>query len=346
MPTEADLLAGIVAHPGELDRWLVLADWLEDQQDHRAELARLRFLLQTEPDHPDRIARLSRQQALLESGLAPVVPTWTNSIGIEFALLLPGTFPMGSPDTEAERQDDEVLHPVTLTQPFLLGVYPCTVGAFQRFVAATGYTTEAEEQHGAYGYVGGRWTQNASITWRSPGCKQTDQHPVVCVSWNDAQAMVAWFNQVEADCGVVYSLPTEAEWEYACRAGTTTAYAFGDAPDRLGDFAWFGDGSDSLGDFCNSDNKTHPVTTKKPNAWGLWHMHGLVWEWCADWYEEYLPTVLQDPSGPSEGSSRVIRGGSWSLAPAYGRSAHRGGGPPAVRFSNRGFRLAASVRVG
>jgi uncharacterized protein (TIGR02996 family) len=336
MSTEDALLAGIVAHPGELERWLILADWLEDHGDPRAELARLRFLLHTEPDHPELLRRLARQLELLETGLAPVVPTRTNGLGIELALILPGTFLMGSPETEPARRDDETLHSVTLTQPFFLGVYPVTVGAFKRFVATTKYQTEAEKQGGAWVLVSGQWKPDASITWRSPGYEQTDQHPVVCVSWNDAQAMVAWLNEAEADSGVVYSLPTEAQWEYACRAGTRTAFWFGDDPEKLADHAWFR---------SNSDNRTHPVNTGKPNAWGLWHMHGLVWEWCADWYDAYPFTAVQDPLGSSGGSYRVIRGGSWPSGPAGCCSASRDFGDPASRPTRSGFRLAASVRA-
>jgi uncharacterized protein (TIGR02996 family) len=335
MTSEQELLSGIVAHPLELERWLILADWLEDQQDPRAELARLRFLLQTEPEHPQRAERQARQRELLEAGLAPVVPTWTNSLGMTFALILPGTFSMGSPETEADRSEDETLHPVTLSRPVFLGTSPVTVGAFGRFVAATNYQTEAEKSGGAYGYLQGRWKQDPSITWRNPGFTQTEAHPVVCVSWNDAQDMVAWLNQVETNSGLVYSLPTEAQWEYACRAGSETAYWWGEA-NKLGEYAWFDE---------NSEKKTHPIQTKKPNPWGLFDMHGQVWEWCADWYDDYPTEAVEDPPGPSGGSFRVGRGGSWYSGPASCRSARRGAGAPGYRRADRGIRLAASVRL-
>jgi uncharacterized protein (TIGR02996 family) len=332
--TEADLLAGIVAHPGDVDRWLILADWLEEQGDPRAELARLRFLLHTEPEHPVRAQRQVRQLELLEAGLAPVVPAWTNSLGIEFALILPGSFWMGSPVEESQRYDNEQRHRVTLTHPFSLGVYPVTVGQFDRFVTATGYKTEAEKGGGAYGYAGRHnWTRDTSINWRSPGFPQTEYHPVVCVSWNDAQAMVAWLNQADpAALSLAYTLPTEAQWEHACRAGAETAFWWGEDASLLGGFAWVRG---------NSEQTTHRVQTKKPNPWGLWHTHGHVWEWCTDWYGDYSDSAEQDPLGASRGSQRVCRGGSWLDGASCCRAAYRGYNSPGERRAHDGFRLAA-----
>src|SRR5205823_56217 len=122
-------------------------------------------------------------------------------------------------------------------------------------------------------------THATSTSGRNPGFAQDERHPVVCVSWNDAMAMVDWLNERESTPGLVYSLPTEAQWEYACRAGTETAYFFGNDPAKLGDYAWFAN---------NSESKTHPVETKEPNPWGLYQISGNIWEWCEDWYGEYL----------------------------------------------------------
>jgi formylglycine-generating enzyme required for sulfatase activity len=135
--------------------------------------------------------------------------------------------------------------------------------------------------------------------------------------------------------GRVYRLPTEAEWEYACRAGTTTKWSFGDDESGLGDHAWF-DG--------NSGNRTHPVGKKKPSAWGLFDMHGNVWEWCSDWYGDYAKGVVTDPQGPSGGSSRVLRGGggNWSLADEFCRSANRLISDSSYRDNFLGFRRALS----
>jgi formylglycine-generating enzyme required for sulfatase activity len=129
-------------------------------------------------------------------------------------------------------------------------------------------------------------------------------------------------------------LPTEAEWEYACRAGTATAYSFGDADSALGDYAWYG---------SNSGNTTHPVGQKKPNAWGLYDMHGNVWEWCADWYGSYPTGAVTDPQGAASGTSRVLRGGSWFYNPSDCRSANRNGLTPDFRIINLGLRVVVSV---
>lgn len=296
--TENDLLAGIATHPDELERWLILSDWLEDHGDPRCELARLRYLFQTEPDHPE---HRTRWQALHASGLAPVVPTLTNALGMTFALILPGMFQMGSPASEAGRFNNETLHTVELTEPFYMGVYPVTVGEFEAFVAAKGYQTETERAQGAYGWTGSGWAQDRKYSWRNHGFAQTARHPVVCVSWDDAQAMVTWLNETDKD-GLVYALPTEAEWEYACRAGTQTAFWWGDDISQLGAHAWY---------YANSGDRNHPVETKDANPWGLYHMLGHVWEWCEDWYDNLPSRSTGDPAGPAAGSGRAVRGGIW-----------------------------------
>jgi formylglycine-generating enzyme required for sulfatase activity len=137
----------------------------------------------------------------------------------------------------------------------------------------------------------------------------------------------------EKQAGRVYRLPTEAEWEYACRAGTTKQWSFGEDESRLGDYAWFGG---------NSDGQTHAAGTKKPNAWGLFDMHGNVWEWCSDWYGGHGEGEVTDPQGPSRGIGRVIRGGSWDDAAGNCGSANRGRDVPSSRIVILGFRLALS----
>ena len=133
----------------------------------------------------------------------------------------------------------------------------------------------------------------------------------------------------------VYRLPTEAEWEYACRAGTTTAYSFGDDESKLGDFGWFSD---------NAENRVHPVVAKTPIPWGLYDTHGNVWEWCSDWYATNLAGGV-DPVGPAGGSNRVYRGGGWGSYPVHCRSAYRCNGGPSSRFDGLGFRVARSQSV-
>ena len=171
-----------------------------------------------------------------------------------------------------------------------------------------------------------------------PGFEQTDQHPVVNVSWNDAVAFAEWLSRKE---GKTYRLPTEAEWEYACRAGTTTRYFCGDDAEGLAEVGkrrgWDGPGKVSRLDVTIAARDgfvyTAPVGRYRPNAWGLHDMHGNVWEWCWDWYgaDYYKALTRGRPAGPLEAADRVIRGGSWSSDPRHCRSAdrsrHRAGGP-------------------
>ncbi|MDG2221300.1 MAG: formylglycine-generating enzyme family protein, partial [Rubripirellula sp.] len=160
------------------------------------------------------------------------------------------------------------------------------------------------------------------------------QNPVETVSWEDAVEFCRKLSELpkEKAAGHVYRLPTEAEWEYACRAATTTKYSFGDDGSQLGEYAWL-EG--------NADSKTHPVGEKNPNAWGLYDMHGNVFEWCQDWYGDYSSDMVTDPTGASAGSGRVIRGGCWSLSAEDCRSAIRDRDLPSYRyFFDGGFRVA------
>ncbi|MEO2033591.1 MAG: formylglycine-generating enzyme family protein, partial [Planctomycetaceae bacterium] len=158
------------------------------------------------------------------------------------------------------------------------------------------------------------------------------RNPVEQVSWDDAVEFCRKLSSraEEKSAGWVYRLPTEAEWEYACRAGTTTAYSFGDSEFELGEYAWFRE---------NSNGTTHPVGEKRPNGWGLYDMHGNVWEWCQDWYADYPSGALRHPMGPSTGSYRVFRGGSWNFPARYCRSAFRFLHTPVNRYNFLGFRL-------
>ncbi|MDR0440441.1 MAG: formylglycine-generating enzyme family protein, partial [Candidatus Accumulibacter sp.] len=163
---------------------------------------------------------------------------------------------------------------------------------------------------------------------RFPGRK----YPVEQVSWFDVQAFIKRLNQKEGTNK--YRLPTEAEWEYAARAGTTTRYSFGDDESGLGHYAWYED---------NSGGKTHPVGQKRPNSWGLYDMHGNVWEWVQDWYgKNFLRCEITDASGPPESSYRVLRGGGWNHSAGFLRSAYRSTDSPVYRDEAVGFRLAFS----
>ena len=208
-------------------------------------------------------------------------PTKLSSIGMEFIPIPPGSFMMGSPSNESGRYDNEKQHRVTLTKGFHM------------------QTTEVTQR---------QWKAvmgNNPSNFKNCG----DNCPVEEVSWNDVQDFIRKLNQREG--GSKYRLPTEAEWEYAARAGTTTRFSFGDDEGRLGEYAWYSG---------NSGRKTHSVGQKTPNAWDLYDMHGNVWEWCQDWYGDYPSGSVTDSIGPSSGSRRVIRGGSWGNKPPGLRS--------------------------
>jgi formylglycine-generating enzyme required for sulfatase activity len=159
--------------------------------------------------------------------------------------------------------------------------------------------------------------------------KRGDDCPVDTVSWFDAQAFIAQLNKVEGR--KKYRLPTEAEWEYACRAGSTTRFCFGNYSPELEEYAWY---------IANSERTTHPVGQKRPNAWGLYDMHGNVWEWCQDWSGDYPEGPISDPTGAASGQARVLRGGTWLSDTDYLRSAGRVGFSPDFRYHLIGFRLA------
>ena len=276
----------------------------------------------------------------------------TNSIGMKLVLIPAGEFMMGSGESAEETaaffnktygedslkadvfKDEHPQHRVRITKPFYLGTYHVTRGQFRQFVDDTGYKTDAEkgEKPGAFGWNPDkkRFEFNEKYSWRNAGFEQTDEHPVVNVSWNDAVAFCKWLSRKE---GKTYRLPTEAEWEYACRAGTTTRYYSGDDPETL---AKVGNVADATYKAKFPDWKytikasdgyvfTAPVGSFRPNAFGLYDMHGNAWQWCADWYgkEYYAESPTDDPTGPDAGDFRVLRGGSWDFRPIGTRSAGR-----------------------
>jgi formylglycine-generating enzyme required for sulfatase activity len=260
----------------------------------------------------------------------------TNSIGMKLALIPAGEFMMGSLDGDDQASDNEKpQHRVRITRPFYLGTTEVTRGQFRRFVDEAGYQTSAEKD----GKGGNGWNeekksleQNPRYTWQNPGFEQTDEHPAVNVSWHDAVAFAAWLSRKE---GQTYRLPTEAEWEYACRAGTTTRYSSGDDPKGLAAVGNIGGRQDGF-------LFTAPVGRYDPNAWGLFDMHGNVYEWCSDGYKAdyYKDSPVDDPPGPFGARAPVIRGGGWPDRPRGARSAFRRRFPPEGRICNLGFRLA------
>ncbi len=252
---------------------------------------------------------------------------------------------MGATASKDFADVDERFHRVRISKPFYLGVHEVTVGQFRRFVEATGYKTDGEQGAGLnLGFTGtARQFELGPYNWRDPGFPQEDDSPVVLVSWNDATQFCQWLSRQEQR---TYRLPTEAEWEWACRAGTTTRYSSGDEEASLAQVAnihtvlpmpqttavtW---GDDYL--------FTFPVGTFRPNSFGLYDMHGNVQEWCADWYERdyYAQSPTTDPRGPSTGTERTVRGGSYLLMPWHARSVNRSSGLPTYRYCDLGFRVA------
>ena len=294
----------------------------------------------------------------------------TNSIGMKLTLIPSGEFKMGSGESAEDTaaffnktygenvltadffKDEHPQHRVRITKPFYLGTYHVTRGQFRQFVKDSGYKTDAEKGVGFKGAFGWdtdkkKFDLNEKYSWRNAGFEQTDEHPVVNVSWNDAVAFCKWLSKKESK---TYRLPTEAEWEYACRAGTTTRYYSGDDPETL---AKVGNVADAAAKAQFPDWKytikandgyvfTAPVGKFKPNAFGLYDMHGNAWQWCADWYgaEYYAASPVDDPTGPASGNDRVLRGGSWRNGPYITRSALRSGYTPSFRYIGTGFRVA------
>ena len=230
--------------------------------------------------------------------------TFTNSMGMEFVLIPAGKFLMGSSGSESDRAENEgPQREVQITKPFYMGKYEVKVSEFREFVKAAQFKTDAETNGGAYVWVKDKWQRKEGVNWMNPGFSQKDDHPVICLAWSDAVEYGKWLAK---KTGHAYRLPTESEWEYACRAGTQQAYSFGPDARELSKYEWYVD---------NSGGKTRPVGQKKPNPWGLFDMHGNVREWCQDWFGKYAAGPAVDPAGPLRGSVRVIRGGGWS-APA------------------------------
>ena len=223
--------------------------------------------------------------------------TWTNTLGMEFVGIPAGSFVMGSPEHEEGRYSDERQREVRISQGFWMGKYEVTQGEWE---AVMGTNPSGFPECGA-------------------------RCPVERVSWDDVQEFIRRLNERESASGYVYRLPTEAEWEYAARAGTTGA-----RHGELDEVAWYSD---------NSGRTTHPVGEKQANAWGLHDTLGNVWEWVADWYGEYPAGAVTDPQGPDTGTTRVIRGGGWSSSAGDVRSADRGHGSPGGRGNGLGFRL-------
>ena len=238
---------------------------------------------------------------------------WPDPTHIKMVRIKPGTFVMGSPESEPEHQFDEVQHTVTITKAFYLSRTPITQAQWQ------------------------------AVMGTNPSGFKGDDLPVERVSWDDA---VAFCEKLSAREHKKYRLPTEAEWEYACRAGTTTEYYTGNGTAALDKAGWYRGNSAYIpvqsmffGTSTTTGPGTHPVAQKAPNAWGLYDMHGNVWQWCSNYYYEYTGDA-ENPTGPTPGPARVLRGGSWLYTPRRCRSACLNDCGPGYRGHDVGFRIA------
>jgi formylglycine-generating enzyme required for sulfatase activity len=256
----------------------------------------------------------------------------TNSIGMKLVLIPPGEFMMGSNDLAA---NEKPVHKVVISKPFYLGKYKVTVAQFRQFVEMAKYRTEAEKYDNGWAYVGGKWGPVSGVNWRTPRFSQQDDHPVCVVSWKDTEEFCAWLSK---QTGSTVHLPSEAQWEYACRAGTTTRFNTGGSDADLEQAGWH---------HGNSGLHTHPVGEKQPNAWGLYDMHGNVFDMVQDYFSEeyYAQSPPVDPKGPREGNKRLIRGGGWGNGPDYCSSAGRLAIESQASIGN-GFRVAVDVSPG
>jgi uncharacterized protein (TIGR02996 family) len=296
MPTADDLeqafLADMLAHPADFTPRLVFMDWLDERSDPRGELLRLLHTLTQELDPPGCPEREARLRELLERGVRPVGPFWTNSIGMTFAWIPPGVFRMGSPESEKWRVDSETQREVVITTGYFLGVHTVT-----------------QEQ----------WQQ---VMGEDPSRFQGENLPVVDVSWFACQQFIEKLRGMDRG---LYRLPTEVEWEYACRAGTTTPFHFGSELNGTqancdGNYPY---GSREKGPYREEATS---VGSFLPNGWGLCDMHGNVREWCQEMFQAI-------------DEFRVLRGGHWENACHQCRSSYSTGMAPWTRDGLTGFRL-------
>ncbi len=320
-------------------------------------------------------AQAQAHQAAWSRRLATPVET-TNTAGAKMLLIPPGEFLMGSTDEQvaaAMKVAEEInadaslkdhiqngerpQHRVVIAKPFLMGATAVTIGQFKEFAAASGYVTEPEidEKKAAAPAPTAPAPPNAApkpiLTYLHPGYPITDHLPASRITWNDSVAYSNWLSErenlhpcyrQEANAWVLapgmngYRLPTEAEWEMACRAGTTTQYSYGDDAGRLDDYAWYK---------MNSEGRAHPVGKKLPNSFGLYDMHGNIQVWCQDFYDTkwYTASPVNDPSGPDTGSLRVLRGGNCTSFSSKCRSATRNLSKPSPRLWTSGFRYVRTL---
>ena len=256
-----------------------------------------------------------------------------NGVSFEMVAVKGGTFTMGATSEQGvdAGESEKPAHSVTLSD-YYIGKFEVTVGLFRTFIDETNYITDADKEGQSYVWTGSSWEKKNGVNWRCDAKgnvrnSSEDNYPVIHVSWNDANAFSEWLT---GKIGLIFRLPTEAEWEYAARGGNkSNGYKYSGS-NTIDNVAWYWD---------NIDKMTYPVGKKSPNELGIYDMSGNVWEWCYDWYGSYSTDSQTDPTGPSSGSHRVNRGGGWSGHAKYCRVSDRYYYSPSKRGSNLGFRL-------
>jgi uncharacterized protein (TIGR02996 family) len=327
MNPETVLLSALHADPFDETAWLALGDCLEEQgRPDRAELLRLHRSLRLREDGPERWALERRVRSLLAAGVAPCVPRLVNSAGMELALIPAGVFHMGSAENEEDRCEDEgPRHKVEIGRPFYLGITPVTQGQYRQVMG----------RNPSYHSLGGGGKDLVrGLATRS--------FPVDSVTWTEAVTFCQTLASRPVEHGRTYRLPTEAEWEYACRAWAASAVPFHYGlrlPPTLANV--LERGADGALASSRSLGRTTVVGSYPPNAFGLHDMHGNVWEWCSDWFDRsaYYSSALRDPQGPLTGNSRVLRGGSFNFEAWLARSACRVCYDAEHRATHDGFRV-------
>jgi sulfatase modifying factor 1 len=285
---------------------------------------------------------------------------WTNDLGLAFVLIPPGTFQMGSPESEPGHNAggfDETRHSVTLTRPFYVSRHEVTVAQFRAFVEDSKYITDIEKNGGGHAHdETAEWKHRAGTNWRQPGFAGAftlaDNHPVVHVSHTDSRQFCRWLQERSAVEGLIFDLPTEVQWEWACRAGAATLYWWGFAEDATGKVANVGDRSlkkvhpkwpRSIMPMDDKHAFLAPVGSYDANGFGLHDMLGNVWEFCSTHYGPYPRQAVTDPDGGDPKRGYAVRGGGWSNIASDVRCASRNADPPHFGHSNLGFRVAVQL---
>jgi uncharacterized protein (TIGR02996 family) len=328
MDTRTTLLHALHANPADEMTWLALADCLEEEgESQRAEVTRLWLALRRQHRSAPRRHREARLEGLLRAGVRPCVPTVTNALGMELALVPAGSFCMGSKPSEKGSTDERPRHEVTLTRSFYAGVLPVTQEQYERLMG---------ENPSSFAATGSHADMVKGL--------DTRRFPVDSVSWEDANEFCVRLSALpeERAAGLVYRLPTEAEWEYACRGAgvSTAAYCLG--PVITSELANFDGDDPSPGmEREGSLERPVPVGTYPCNALGLYDLHGNIWEWCLDFYfAHYVPAGPRtDPRGEESGDNRIRRGGSWYSTAPHLRSAYRSLSSPRERNHQNGLRV-------